>query len=171
MARGNGRGYKQCIAIGLPLDCLFCPRDQCPSGYPYSSASIPLLVRVNYRRRNGEDATFLHRLPFALALSLTFRLRHSEHRTQLCAKVPTVPASDRTDARHSPACSPPPRACARSSPASGRPIGDATSHDRVPIGRLRPLCGAKRRCNHEHDRLVTLWNVCHLDRSVTCNVL
>jgi hypothetical protein len=57
MARGDVGGYKQYIAIGLPSDCLFRPRDQCSSGYPYSSASIPLLVRVNYRRRNGVDAT------------------------------------------------------------------------------------------------------------------
>jgi hypothetical protein len=56
------------VVIGMPLDCLLRPLDQCSLEYPHSSASIPPLVMADNCRRGGGDTTSpMHRQTLSLS--------------------------------------------------------------------------------------------------------
>src|SRR5712691_8643986 len=72
------RGYKRCVFIGMPLDCLFVPEISALQGIPHALSWVspqqrfqPTPLRVDYRRHHGIRSPSTKHLKPAPPTSLT----------------------------------------------------------------------------------------------------
>jgi hypothetical protein len=108
-------GYKRCVVIRMPLDCLFIPEISALQGIPTAvppshrssgPTTADAMVATQPLRCIGPLLLRTPPLPF----SLTFRIRHGEQRPRLCAKAPMSKRQNRRRKALSCMFLPPPRA-------------------------------------------------------------